>query len=143
MTIPHMNVYAAGLFLYRDLSATERVWLLLQNSERLDWGFPKGHQEAGEVLWDTAVRECSEECGIALLQQNGSTSYSISYPVTHRRYGRAEKTVVYYPAKTLQSRVRLSKEHKQACWFSAQDVCAHLHADSTKTAFQKMFNEIV
>ena len=32
------------------------------------WGLPKGHREDGEALWETALREVSEETGLSDLE---------------------------------------------------------------------------
>ena len=43
------------------------------------WGFPKGHIEAGEETFQTAERECQEECGViasVIGDSIGQTSFS-------------------------------------------------------------------
>lgn len=41
--------------------------LLIEDSYG-NWGFPKGHVEAGETSEDAALRECSEETGLTSLR---------------------------------------------------------------------------
>ena len=53
---------SAGVFLY--CYSTNRV--LLYHEHETHWGFPKGHQEEGESLVDTAARELQEEVNINL-----------------------------------------------------------------------------
>ena len=53
---------SAGVFLY--CYSTNRV--LLYHEHKSHWGFPKGHQEEGESLVDTAARELQEEVNINL-----------------------------------------------------------------------------
>ena len=72
------EVRAAGLILCHYIDGKPH-WLLLQNSKRLDWGFPKGHQDAGENELQTALRECAEECAIAVLEISGA-------PIESRHY---------------------------------------------------------
>lgn len=47
--------------------------LLVQGSVSIKWGFPKGHVEPGETLFDTACRELLEETGYKL--RNRSRPY--------------------------------------------------------------------
>ena len=39
---------------------------LIYNSKRDVWGFPGGHSEEGESVYDTAMRECVEEIGFSI-----------------------------------------------------------------------------
>lgn len=48
----------------------EALFLLIRDSYR-NWGFPKGHLEAGELPADAAVREVQEETGLNELQLAG------------------------------------------------------------------------
>lgn len=47
------------------------LYLLIRDSYQ-NWGFPKGHLEAGEVAEAAAVREVSEETGLADLSVRGA-----------------------------------------------------------------------
>jgi 8-oxo-dGTP pyrophosphatase MutT (NUDIX family) len=117
-------VGAAGLLLRRVVDGQNR-WLLLKASKHGEWGFPKGHQNAGETPLQTAIRECAEECGIALVAIEG--------PPLEATYllpsGRA-KRVVYFPALTSEFAVHLSHEHLNHAWLSASGVINRLgHAN--------------
>ncbi len=48
----------------------EALFLLIRDSYR-NWGFPKGHLEAGELPHQAAVREVEEETGLLGLQLAG------------------------------------------------------------------------
>ncbi len=60
---------SAGGIVYR-VHDGEALFLLIRDSYR-NWGFPKGHLEAGEMPADAAVREVQEETGIAQLKLDG------------------------------------------------------------------------
>jgi 8-oxo-dGTP pyrophosphatase MutT (NUDIX family) len=110
------TLVAAGLILRRRTGAGDR-WLLLRSAKHREWGFPKGHQDAGESPLRTALRECVEECGIALLAIDGDP-LELNYLVPG---GRAKK-VVYFPAITACDSVALSDEHDAWRWAGANEV---------------------
>ncbi len=120
------EVVAAGLILRRH-TPTGSLWLLMQASKHGEWGFPKGHQDAGETPMQTALRECAEECGIALVAIEGKP-----LEATYRLPSGKMKSVIYYPAITSQVEVVLSEEHKAAAWLGAEAVKKRLpHANIT------------
>lgn len=117
-------VVAAGLILRCD-TATGSRWLLLRANKHGEWGFPKGHQEGTESLLTTALRECAEECGIALIAIEGKP-----LEATYRLPNGRTKSVIYYPAVTSQLDVTLSAEHNAYAWLDAKAVIKHLsHAN--------------
>lgn len=54
---------SAGGIVYRRQSGGDALFLLIRDSYR-NWGFPKGHLEAGELPAAAAVREVREETGL-------------------------------------------------------------------------------
>jgi 8-oxo-dGTP pyrophosphatase MutT (NUDIX family) len=118
------EVVAAGLILRRDTPRGFR-WLLLKARKHGEWGFPKGHQDRGENVLQTALRECAEECGIALLAIEGKPLQA-----TYRLPNGRSKSVVYFPAVTAQAEVELSHEHLTHDWVGATTVMDRLvHAN--------------
>lgn len=118
------DVVAAGLILRRDTPKGFR-WLLLRATKHGEWGFPKGHQDAGETPLQTALRECVEECGIALLAIEGKPLEATYHLPNGKR-----KSVIYYPAVTSQSEIELSDEHHEHGWLSARQIMDRLpHAN--------------
>ncbi len=57
---------SAGCVCFRRRGDDELEVLLIKDSYG-NWGFPKGHLEAGEALREAAVRECREETGLSRL----------------------------------------------------------------------------
>lgn len=67
---------SAGGVVFRSVSepdgaATRAHYLLIRDSYR-NWGFPKGHLEAGEQPEDAAVREVAEETGLSEISLRGA-----------------------------------------------------------------------
>jgi 8-oxo-dGTP pyrophosphatase MutT (NUDIX family) len=124
------QVVAAGIILRRQTSAGDR-WLMLKARKHGEWGFPKGHQERGETPLQTALRECVEECGIALLAVEG-----LPLECCYRLPDGRGKTVVYFPAITAQTDIDLSDEHSDHAWFSAREVMKRLDHDNLVLLYQ-------
>ena len=123
-------VRAAGLILRREVGGRRR-WLLLRNRKSGEWGFPKGHAEAGEDDLATALRETAEECGIATLAVE-IPRRALLYRLSDGRL----KRVTYIPARTSAMRVKLSPEHDRSGWFDARGVLDRLSHDSLRALFR-------
>jgi 8-oxo-dGTP diphosphatase len=127
---------AAGLLLRRRTDKGDR-WLLLQASKHREWGFPKGHQDPGETLWQTAVRECVEETGIALVAGDGPAR-EVVYPLPDGR----RKRTVYFPALTACETWTLSEEHDHAAWLGADAVLKRLRHANLRALFIAYLRQI-
>jgi 8-oxo-dGTP pyrophosphatase MutT (NUDIX family) len=127
--LPPANAVASGFFL-RD-AATPR-WLLLRATKHGEWGFPKGHVDAGEDLIATAMRECAEEAGIGLVEITGPPQWD-SYTLP----GGRTKISVYYPAQTATSEVTLSHEHDRFRWCEALEVASLISHPTLLTLFRR------
>ena len=60
-----MTVYAAGALLWREVEGKLSV-ALIHRARYDDWSWPKGKQDPGETLPETAVREIAEETGLKI-----------------------------------------------------------------------------
>jgi 8-oxo-dGTP pyrophosphatase MutT (NUDIX family) len=69
---------SAGGVIHRRTSEGVTEVLLIKDSYG-NWGFPKGHVEAGESLEEAAVRECREETGLDRLELIGPIGTSDWY----------------------------------------------------------------
>ena len=79
-----------------DLSGPVPMGALIGRTNRrgrLLWSLPKGHQEAGETLEDTAVREVREETGISGVILGSLGTIDFWFVVEGRRI---HKTVHHY-----------------------------------------------
>jgi len=123
------ELVAAGLIL-RRMTPRGPVWLLLRATKHGEWGFPKGHQDPGETLVQTALRETVEETGIALVAIDGP-AFELHYVVPNGR----QKRTVYFPACTATSAITLSHEHDTGAWFNAANVLDRLPYPKLKATF--------
>ncbi|MEY4961435.1 MAG: hypothetical protein RLZZ249_132 [Actinomycetota bacterium] len=86
-----MTIYAAGVVPWREAGDSIEV-LLVHRENYNDWGFPKGKQDPGELLPETAVRELKEEASVSV--KLGRKLDIIRYQV-----GTEDKEVHYWAAK--------------------------------------------
>ena len=110
---------SAGFVLCRR-SEGRRLYLILRHRNGGHWAFPKGRIEPGEDELGAALREVTEETGIARLRTIPGFRESVAYRFT-RGDRSISKTVVYFLAETETERVRLSDEHGEAAWLEAED----------------------
>ena len=121
------QVWAAGVILRQRDS---QQWLLLRSRKHGEWGFPKGHLEAGESLAQGALRECAEECGIAVLALH-QPPWLLRYPLPNG----ACKCVAYFQATTTCRDVGLSSEHDRYLWGDAATLIRRLHHANLRRLF--------
>ena len=132
-----MTVYAAGVICWRE--AGEAIEVLLVHREQYeDWAFPKGKQDKGEFLQETAVREVEEEAGIKL--RLGRKLDIIQYKV-----GKGEdKFVSYWASKVskkamARSKFKPNKEIAGIEWLSSQEAMKRLSYEHD----QKLLSQVI
>ena len=124
------SVRAAGMVVVTGLAGRER-FLLLRNSLHREWGFPKGHLEAGEDDLAGALRELREETGIRRIEVDPCFREEVSYRVGRGGRGHGEetglgKTVVYFLGRSPDGTLRLSSEHDRSGWFTPRQAIERL-----------------
>ena len=75
-----IDVYAAGGLIYRENLEDKSLEVLIIHRPDRDWSFPKGKQDSGETLLETAIRETQEETGFTCRAEDliGQVNYSVS-----------------------------------------------------------------
>ena len=91
-----MTIYAAGALLWREVSGQLLV-AVIHRARYDDWSFPKGKQDPGENLPQTAVREIREETGLSI--KLGPFLKTMYYQVPSG----ADKEVHYWSARVSDS----------------------------------------
>jgi 8-oxo-dGTP pyrophosphatase MutT (NUDIX family) len=103
--------------------ADARVALIARRSAggELQWTLPKGTQEPGESITDTALREVREETGleVELLANLDTIDYWFVWTPQQTRY---HKFVHYFLMRATGGDLsRHDSESEEACWFAIHD----------------------
>lgn len=115
--------YSAGAVIYRRNNENKLEYLIVQSVINDNWGFPKGHLEAGETAKQAAVREVAEEVGLKpkfdfnFMQK---TQYSLTLM--------KQKTVTFFLAEYQagQSIVAQKEEIKNYKWITFEEASTYL-----------------
>jgi ADP-ribose pyrophosphatase YjhB (NUDIX family) len=100
-----------GAITVRDTSKGTEVLLVRAKKDPRQWIFPKGHQEDGETLAETAVRELKEEGGVV-----GESIKSVG--VSTFRSGGEDVEVTYFLVRDTGKR---AKAERDVAWRSFSD----------------------
>ncbi|CAB4551602.1 MAG: NUDIX domain-containing protein [Actinobacteria bacterium] len=131
-----MTIYAAGVVCWREQKSNLEV-LLVNREKYKDWSFPKGKQDPGELLPETAVREMLEETGIRL--RLGRKLSNVNYKVsTHE-----EKEVHYWASKLKpktwkKSEFQANDEIAQISWLGVADALQVLTYDHDRKLIEEL-----
>ena len=97
-----MTIFAAGAVLWREVEGKLLV-AVIHRARYDDWSFPKGKQDPGENLPQTAVREIREETGLKI-------KLGVRLKVVHYTVGdNIPKEVHYWAARVTDSALANSK----------------------------------
>lgn len=111
----------AGFVIFRKTEDGIKYLMLYRRGNY--WNFPKGHFEAGEKSFDTAIRETEEETGLKKADLRIIPNFK-AYERFSFQQGdeRIHDTVILYLAETKQANVRISpREHSGYAWFLYAD----------------------
>jgi 8-oxo-dGTP pyrophosphatase MutT (NUDIX family) len=134
---------SAGGVVFRQYHGKYEVLLIDDRFGKLS--LPKGHQEAGETIEQTAIREIAEETGVHGEIMKKITT--ITYTFTHEKYGEVEKEVTYYlvQAHTEQLEAQLA-EISGVGWYSLEEA-KQLHQakgyDNNQAVLEAAITEIL
>ena len=109
------NERSAGFILFRtsgntSAAASPSIDFLLLDYGR-HWEYPKGHVDKGESDLDAAIRELTEETGIADARVIPDFRHEMVYFFRDRKKTLVRKTVVFFLAETQTRNIVLSDEH--------------------------------
>lgn len=101
-----MKEISAGGVVFSQDQGKLKIMLIEDRYSR--WSLPKGKQEAGETLEETALREIQEETGI--IGRVVSPLETIYYNYNHPNLGVINKEVHYYLVAKVQGNVQVQIE---------------------------------
>jgi len=121
---PREEVSAGGIVFRRD---GERTFYLLIRDPYRNWGFPKGHLEAGEEPAVAALREVVEETGLAGLELRAPVE-TIDWTFRFRGH-RIHKVCHFFLMETAERRtVPQRKEGITACRWATYEQATRMIA---------------
>jgi 8-oxo-(d)GTP phosphatase len=123
-----VTIKAAGVVCWREQKG-KLEFLLVSREKYNDWSFPKGKQDPGEILVETAVREMFEETGIKL-------KVGRKLPVAKYKVSTGEEKEVHYWASRVKekawkkSKFKPNEEIQKLEWIefdSAKKILTYSH----------------
>lgn len=120
--------HSAGAVVFTKIEGELRYVII--RSRRGDYGFPKGHLEAGETAREAALREIREETGLSVTLLDGFETED-RYRLPRRRD--VSKTVTYFVATYEDQPFRLQEEEvSEAALLPFDEACRLLRFPGAK-----------
>jgi 8-oxo-dGTP diphosphatase len=131
-----MTIFAAGVVCWREQKETLEV-LLVHRTRYKDWSFPKGKQDPGETLPETAIREMFEETGIKL--KLGRQLSEVSYKISEDE----DKVVQYWSSKLKtkawkKTEFQPNEEIAKLKWMNVEDALEKLSYEHDKELLREV-----
>jgi 8-oxo-dGTP diphosphatase len=131
-----MTIFAAGVVCWREQKGTLEV-LLVHRTRYKDWSFPKGKQDPGETLPETAIREMFEETGINL--KLGRQLSEVSYKISEDE----DKVVQYWSSKLKtkawkKTEFQPNEEIAKLKWMNVEDALEKLSYEHDKELLREV-----
>ena len=130
-----MPIRQGGAIAVRDTAKGPEVLLVRAKKDPRQWIFPKGHQEKGETLAETAVRELKEEGGVV-----GEAVKSIG--VSTFRSGGEDVEVTYFLVRDTGRRKTAEREVAWRSFAEAQKLVSFDDAQRLLEKAQQMLRSV-
>lgn len=134
------QIHSAGIVpIYEGLEGPQV--LLVEQQHGVDgtrWVFPKGKQELGESLIETAKRELKEEAGLDVKKVVEHKPFQVEFAFTFNGEI-ADKVVTYFLGYVDKKNVKLCQnEIMDSGWFSFEEAKEKLTFDIDKELFDRV-----
>lgn len=126
-------ILAAGGIVEKGAGTDTRIALVYRERRYRDWSLPKGKQDAGESLAETALREVYEEigCRARLAGFAGCVQYF------HKDI---PKVVVYWKMALLdEEEFTPNKEVQDLAWLTPTEALARMSYDEEKNLLRRLY----
>ncbi len=127
---------SAGALVFRDDPVRSTRLFLVLHYPAGHWDFPKGALEKGETEEQAAKREIFEESGIRVDSFIPGFRKEIEY-YYRRQNNLAHKRVIFFLAKTSESKVRISFEHSGYDWLTYDQLIRRLTFENAKNVLRE------
>jgi 8-oxo-dGTP pyrophosphatase MutT (NUDIX family) len=134
-----MKEVSAGGVVYRLHNGEIEILLIHDRFGKIT--LPKGHQEAGETIEQTALREIEEETGV--VGEIVTKIDTITYEFIHPEKGQIEKSVTYYVVKTEAGHISPQLEEiNEVGWYMVEQAI-EIHAAKGYDNNQSILTEAI
>ena len=134
----HHEKSCGALVVRRDEADGRQYLLMIRHKAGGTRSFPKGHMEAGETEYMTAVREVYEETGVQIRIDS-----KFRETVHYSPMPGVSKEVVYFMTETKQESIKAQEgEIAQVEWVPIEQAEASLTHENDKTVFRAAMNNL-
>jgi bis(5'-nucleosidyl)-tetraphosphatase len=127
---------SAGAIVFRDDEVRRARMFLVLHYPAGHWDFPKGAVEKGETEQQAARREILEETGLRIEAFVPNFRKEIEYHY-RRQDMLAHKRVVFFLAKTNESKIRISFEHSGYDWLPFDQSIRRLTFENARSVLRE------
>jgi 8-oxo-dGTP diphosphatase len=130
---PTALILAAGGIIEKESASGPLVALVFREAHNKQWSLPKGKQDPGETLLETAQREVAEEtgCQVRLIGFAG---------VTHYYHGPLPKVVLYWRmALVVEGSFTPSDEVQALAWLPPAEASAKVAHEDERQLLCKIY----
>ena len=125
-------ILAAGGILEK-MEGGETLIAVVHRDRYDDWSLPKGKQDPGESLQETALREVWEETGLAV-RLTGFAG------CVHYHHGKLPKVVLYWKmVQTDRGEFKPNKEVQRLLWLTPAEALAKVSYDDEKRLLRQAY----
>ena len=129
---------SAGAIIFRRENDIKFLLLYTKAHDhyRESWNFPKGINEEGESLEQTAVREITEETGITDINFIPGFKEKIHY-IYRKGKELVIKDVYFFLAETKEGEINVSEEHDGSGWFDFEKAMKKIVFSNSRAILEK------
>ena len=106
---------SAGVIVFRRKGGVAE-YLILQNSSKFFWDFPKGNIDAGESEEESAVRELEEEAGLKNVKLLPGFRETAEYFYKFQGEAIHKRLIMFVGEAPADEEVKISWEHSKYDW---------------------------